>query len=209
VLVGPNSSGKSDLLRLLANLMPLSSGTVLINNISLQNPSVAARHFGYAAQGLIFWPYFTGREILRCVCALFNLFARQADDRIELVADLLEISPLLDQPVSSYSPANKHHLHIARCLLHDPAVLLLDNPFASLDHLAVHNLQRIIREVLVGQLKKTVLLSSNRLEDVLGTSASAALLHRGQLLWHKPASTISFDGLLKDYKQSLLEAVKC
>ncbi|HET9227667.1 MAG TPA: ABC transporter ATP-binding protein [Thermoanaerobaculia bacterium] len=125
VLVGPNGAGKTTLLRVLAGLLRPDSGNVDIPR--------DRRHIGYIPQEIALDPEMTGRETLALLAALHGVPRRERTDRIVRLAESFGTAGHLDQPVASWSGGLKRRLHLAAGMIHDPDLLLLDEPTAGLD----------------------------------------------------------------------------
>ena len=125
VLTGPNGAGKTTLLRVLAGLLRPDAGTVEIPR--------ERRRIGYITQDLALDPEMTGRETLSLLAALHGVPRRERPDRIERLAESCGTAGHLDKPVARWSGGLKRRLHLAAGMIHDPDLLLLDEPTAGLD----------------------------------------------------------------------------
>ena len=125
VVVGPNGAGKTTLLRVLAGLLRPDSGTV-------EAPG-DRRRIGYIPQELALDPEMTGRETLALLAALHGVPRRERGERIAGLAESFGTAGHLDRPVASWSGGLKRRLHLAAGMIHDPDLLLLDEPTAGLD----------------------------------------------------------------------------
>lgn len=124
-VVGPNGAGKTTLLRVLAGLLRPDSGNVEIPG--------DRRLIGYIPQDLALDPEMTGRETLALLAALHGVPRQKRPDRIERLAESFGTAGHLDRPVASWSGGLKRRLHLAAGMIHDPDLLLLDEPTAGLD----------------------------------------------------------------------------
>ncbi len=138
-LLGPNGAGKSTLLRLLAGRLPSSAGTVEV--LGVADPAKAGRNernalrrdLGFVPQDLALDPEMTGRETLDLLAALHGVPRSHRPARIAELAANFGIEKPLDRPVATWSGGQKRRLHLAAGMIHDPALLLLDEPTAGLD----------------------------------------------------------------------------
>ena len=196
-LLGPNGAGKSTLIRILAGLIPATGGSVKIKGrIGL-----------FTAASQSFWGFMDGRKNLEYFCALQNITGKAARKIIDRMTALFEMgSYIRRRPVWSYSSGMKHRLLLARTLLHDPDILLLDEPVTFLDPIAARKFHILLRERLNKVLKKTILLSTHQLEEAQEISDTLGFLFQGQLLWEKNAAPFRAReaNLLNEY----LETVK-
>ncbi len=138
-LLGPNGAGKSTLLRLLAGRLAPSAGTVTV--LGVDDPATAGRSerkalltdIGFVPQDLALDPEMTGRETLDLIAALHAVPKVSRAARISEVAAAFGIEKPLERPVATWSGGQKRRLHLAAGMIHDPALLLLDEPTAGLD----------------------------------------------------------------------------
>ena len=130
-LLGPNGAGKSTLLRLLAGRLAPSGGTVEL--LGAGDPATLRREIGFVPQDLALDPEMTGRETLDLIAALHQVPRAGRPERIAKVAAAFGIEKPLDRPVATWSGGQKRRLHLAAGMIHDPALLLLDEPTAGLD----------------------------------------------------------------------------
>ncbi|HYO16899.1 MAG TPA: ABC transporter ATP-binding protein, partial [Thermoanaerobaculia bacterium] len=137
VLVGPNGAGKTTLLRILAGLLPPSAGSVM--TLGVDNPAAGRRRrdlrrrIGYIPQEIALDPEMTGRETLSLLATLHEVERKDRTERVESLAAAFGLSGHLPRPVSSWSGGLRRRLHLAAGMIHDPDLLLLDEPTAGLD----------------------------------------------------------------------------
>ena len=150
-IVGPNGAGKSTLLRVLATLIIPTRGRAWIERLRRRARGCpGARQFGYHTGGDEgFYARLSGRENLAFFAAMNNITGADARDRIKVAAERMGISGELDRQVRTFSTGMTHRLGLARALLHQPAILLLDEPTRSLDPLAAADFRRLLKEDLV------------------------------------------------------------
>ncbi len=177
-LLGPNGAGKTTTLRCLCTLAEPDAGRVEVSGISVvENPRLARRYLGYIAQEVALDKVLTGRELLQLQAALYHLPRTAAKERIELVLKLLDLEPYADKKTGTYSGGLKKRLDLAAGLLHQPSVLVLDEPTVGLDiesRMAVWNFLRGLREQ-----GTTVLLTSHYLEEVDALADRVAIIDQG------------------------------
>src|SRR3984957_6794522 len=147
-LVGHNGAGKSTLLRILATLLFPTRGHAALGGFDVEREGAGARsQLGYHTGGDEgFYQRLTGRENLTFFAAMNNLTGADAQKKIEEVAKWLGMSGDLDRQMRTLSTGMTHRLGLARALLHDPAVLLLDEPTRSLDPLAAADFRRMLKD---------------------------------------------------------------
>lgn len=184
-LVGPSGAGKSTALRVLATLQPYRAGTVLVDGIDLQvDPAAVRRLVGFLPDAFGLYDDLTVTEYLDFWAESYRVPARR---RRRLIADLLELFDLGGQAHASlrHLPRGQvQRLGLARTLIHDPPILLLDEPMAGLDPRAREDTRQIMREL--GRLGKTILVSSHLLSDLSQVCTHLGVMRAGSLVVEGP-----------------------
>ncbi len=181
VLRGDNGSGKTTLLRLIAGLLVPDSGSVEVLGQPPHRDRATRAHVGWVGgdeRGL--FPRLTGRHNLEFFAALHDLSAAETSQRITALDEELELGEVLDRPSGECSAGMKARLTLARALLHDPTILLLDELTRSLDDHHVATVHRALRRRL--HSGATVIASSHRAGDAQGLGATERTLRDGRLL---------------------------
>lgn len=180
-LLGPNGAGKTTTLRCLCTLTEPDTGKIEVSGISvLDNPRSARQHLGYVAQEVAIDKVLTGRELLQLQAALYHLPKAIAQERINLVIQRLGLENYIDKKSGTYSGGIRKRLDLAAGLLHQPDVLVLDEPTVGLDiesRVAVWNFLRQIRDE-----GTTVLLTSHYLEEVDALADRVAIIDQGVVI---------------------------
>jgi ABC-2 type transport system ATP-binding protein len=181
-LVGPNGAGKTTLLRILATLVTPSSGNAFVCGRHVVTESDAVRRMiGYvSSEERSFYWRLTGKDNLLFFAALHGITGRQARLRIDQALTEVGLKETGSRRFREYSTGMKQALGIARAMLHDPPVLLLDEPTRSLSP----NVAREVRVLLRRQAEtegKTILISSHNLKEVEDLADQIAILHQGVL----------------------------
>ena len=164
-LIGPNGSGKTTLMLMLASLLKPDNGTIRIGGFDplTQTASVRA-NLGWMPDVLGSWSSLTVRTTLEITGRMYNLDRAAATARASELIALVGLDDLADQPTRVLSRGQKQRLSLARALVHDPSVLLLDEPASGLDPAARIDLRNLVRRVAAEG--KTVLVSSHVLAEL-------------------------------------------
>ncbi len=191
--LGPNGAGKTTTMKMLLGLIRPSagSGTVLGMDIASESEEVR-RRVGYLPQEPRFYPHMTARETLTFSAGFFfsgpeSGIASRVDEMLELVG----IADRADRPIKSFSGGEMQRLGIAQAQIHQPDLLILDEPAAALDPLG----RRDVLEILARLTERsTVFYSTHILEDVQRVSDSVCILNRGRVVAQGPIDEILTDG---------------
>lgn len=164
-LVGPNGSGKTTLLLMLASLLAPDAGSIRIGGIDpVADPAAARAMLGWMPDALGAWPSLTARETLVMTGRLYGLEPEQARVGAARLLDEVGLRELADTPARVFSRGQKQRLGLARALVHDPRVLLLDEPASGLDPQARIDLRVLLRRL--ASEGRTILLSSHILSEL-------------------------------------------
>ncbi|TAD79311.1 MAG: ATP-binding cassette domain-containing protein [Oscillatoriales cyanobacterium] len=180
-LLGPNGAGKTTTIRCLCTLARPDAGDISVSGLSvLDQPRAARKRLGYVAQEVALDKVLTGREMLELHGALYHLSRSAIAQRIAAMADLLDLGDWLDRKTGTYSGGIRKRLDLATGLLHEPDVLVLDEPTVGLDiesRLAVWDFLRKLPA-----LGTTVLITSHYLEEIDALADRVAILDRGETI---------------------------
>jgi ABC-2 type transport system ATP-binding protein len=178
--IGPNGAGKTTTLRILTGLTSGYTGTVTLDGADVEKRrGTLHRSIGYLPQDGGFQEWRTTRRTLMTFGRLSGLDARKLPRRVRAVLDLLAISEYADRRIVHLSGGTRQKLLFAQAILHDPQVLILDEPLSGLDPASRHQMKRIMK--VTAEEGRTVLLSSHVLADVEDLADRIAILHRGRI----------------------------
>ncbi|MBC7248288.1 MAG: ABC transporter ATP-binding protein [Actinobacteria bacterium] len=195
-LLGSNGAGKTTFIRIAAGLLLPTSGSVLVWGKDAGGGGTQTRgRLGMAiGEERSFYWRLTGRQNLEFFASLHGMGARATAERTRELAELLGLDEVLDVPFSDHSAGMRQRMALARALLHDPDLLLLDEPTRSLSPEAALPLQCFIREELAGRRGKTVLLATQDMREAERLCRDVVLLHRGHVLFAGPLSRLLEEG---------------
>ncbi len=196
VLVGPNGAGKTTLLRLLATLARPTTGEVRVGGWLLPQSADRVRaHLGFVSHQPLLYADLTAEENLRFFARMYAL--QNASARIGEALDLVGLAKRRDDLVGSFSRGMQQRLTIARATLHQPDVLLLDEPYTGLDQDAVAMLDEVLRSVASGG--RTIVMTTHNLARGLCNSHRVAVLSRGRIVFQAASDTMDPGGFQQIY----------
>jgi len=179
--LGPNGSGKTTTAKMLAGLLVPSSGRVEYDGRDIHIDPIAYRHeLGYIQEEAFLYPFLSGREYLELIGRLREIPGSLLTMKIERFLDLFGILPAADQTIASYSKGMRQKVLITAALLHDPDVILFDEPESGLDVTTTLVLRHLVRTL--ASRGKAVLYSSHILEVVERVCTRVIVLHEGSVV---------------------------
>jgi ABC-2 type transport system ATP-binding protein len=189
--LGPNGAGKTTMIRMLLGLTQASAGEMrLLGRPVPQERGVALQRVGAIVEDPRFHPYLSGEENLRVVAAVRG---QEAAGRIAPALARVGLAERAGEKVKRYSLGMRQRLGVARCLLADPHLLILDEPTNGLDPGGIQEFREMIR-ALVEQEGRTVFLSSHLLDEVEKICDAAAIVDRGKVVTQGPISELAEGG---------------
>jgi ABC-2 type transport system ATP-binding protein len=179
--LGPNGSGKSTTMKMVTGLIEMSSGEILFQGKRIQDDLIAyKRRMGYVPEEPYLYQHLSGAEYLTMVGQLRSLTAKQTSERIDGLLRLLSLYDDRHASISGYSKGMRQKVLIAAALMHNPDLMLLDEPFSGLDVGSALVLRSLIQELAARG--KVVLFSSHELDTVERVSSRVVIIHRGKLV---------------------------
>jgi ABC-2 type transport system ATP-binding protein len=179
-LLGPNGAGKTTTIRMLVGLLRPTRGSVRVCGYDLvKDPRSAHLHIGYVPDEPCLYDKLTGREFLWFIADMFGMPRHLAGSRIDREIEHFELAEFADDLAESYSLGMKQRLVFAASLLHDPAVLILDEPMVGLDPRSV----RIVKDLLRARTQEgmTIFMSTHTLAMAEEMADRVGIMVRGQL----------------------------
>ncbi len=178
--LGPNGAGKTTTMRMLAGFLPPSAGTAYLAGIDIRsNPRAAQHRLGYLPEGAPLYGDMTPRSLLHFVADIRGLTGSRKRLRFDEMIERLELASVIDRPIDMLSKGFKRRVGLAQALIHDPDILILDEPTDGLDPNQKHQVRALITEM---QADKAIIISTHILEEVEAVCGRAVIIARGQLL---------------------------
>ncbi|MDX2077299.1 MAG: ABC transporter ATP-binding protein [bacterium] len=177
-LLGPNGAGKTTAMRMMLDLIQPTSGDVSIYGQDVRTHHDILRRVGMMIEGASFYPYLTGRKNLILLAKTHGLTDKNAVNR---VLDIVKLTDKADLRFGTYSLGMKQRLGLAGALLHDPDLLILDEPTNGLDPNGILEMRLLLRD-LVDNHGKTICFSSHALTEVEHLCDNLAIIHKGEIV---------------------------
>ena len=179
--IGPNGAGKSSTIRVLATLLPEFRGSARIMNISVRaRPHEVREKIGYVPDFFGVYEDLTAREYLHFFAAAYRLPMSKRKAVVDDVLQLTDLTGKIDSQVDSLSRGMKQRLSLARVLLHDPAVLLLDEPASGLDPRARIEMRELLKALK--EMGKTIIISSHILHELAQLCTRIGIIETGRMV---------------------------
>lgn len=180
-LLGPNGAGKTTTIRCLCTLTLPDAGKLEVMGVSvIEDPRRVRQRLGYIAQEVALDKVLTGRELLELQAAIYHLPGKLAKSRIDQMVELLELTDWADKKTGTYSGGLKKRLDLAAGLLHQPDVLVLDEPTVGLDIESRSAVWRFLRQLQAAGT--TILITSHYLEEVDALADRVAIIDQGKVI---------------------------
>ncbi|EIL8447265.1 ATP-binding cassette domain-containing protein [Clostridium perfringens] len=188
-LLGRNGAGKTTAIRILLGILPSDTGKVLVDNKKL---SFDENAFGYLPEERGLYLKYTVKSQLMHFASLYGMKKKEALNSIEYWLEKFEISEYLNKKVETLSKGNKQKIQLIVAVMHDPEVIILDEPFSGLDPVNVELFKTVIRELLAKG--KTLIFSSHRMADVEEFCDDIIMLKKGETILQG-----NLDNIKEDY----------
>jgi ABC-2 type transport system ATP-binding protein len=190
--LGPNGAGKSTTMKLLTGYLAPSAGEAKIAGHNMASDRLAgSERLGYLPENGPLYPDMTPLSLLNFFADARGLKKNQKKDRLETVIDMCALGGVMHKPIGKLSRGYRQRVGMAQVLLHEPDVLILDEPTAGLDPNQIHEVRETIRKL--GQ-NKTILLSTHILQEVEAMTNRVLFIDEGRLVFDGPIKDILKDG---------------
>ena len=195
--IGHNGAGKTTTLKSVAGILQFDEGEITIDGISIkENPLECKRRFAYIPDNPDLYDYMTGIKYLNFIADIFGVGANERQERIRKYADAFELTADLAQPIAAYSHGMKQKLAIISAWLHEPKLILMDEPFVGLDPKAAHLLKEMMREMC--DEGGAIFFSTHVLEVAEKLCDKVAIIKAGKLIRSGTMEEVKGDESLED-----------
>ncbi|MEL0213413.1 MAG: ABC transporter ATP-binding protein [Euryarchaeota archaeon] len=179
-ILGPNGAGKSTLFKLLMGRLKPSSGHVRLFGVDPWESTAPYRRVGYVAETEKLYDWMTGHDFVSTLARLHGMTREEASDRASHVLEFVGLADVQNKEIGKYSKGMRQRVKIAHALVHDPDLIILDEPLHGCDPIARTSIMSVIRDL--GTQGKTVLVSSHILDEIERITEQIVILHNGRLL---------------------------
>ena len=194
--IGHNGAGKTTTLRSIAGIMQFEEGTITIDGHSIKEEPLACKKImAYIPDNPDLYEFMSGIQYLNFIADIFGVDVSTRDERIHRYTDLFEITNVLDDAISSYSHGMKQKLAIVSAWIHEPKLILMDEPFVGLDPKASHILKQMMREFC--DQGNAILFSTHVLEVAEKLCDRVAIIKDGKLMRSSTMEDVKGDSSLE------------
>lgn len=178
--LGPNGSGKSTTMKMIAGFLNPTSGTARVAGFDVtKHPIEVKKRIGYLPEGAPAWPDMTPSTLLKFCAAVRGYNGKEASVRISEAVAKTQLSTVLEQPIETLSKGFHHRVGLAQALLHNPDVLILDEPTDGLDPNQKHEVRELIKQM---SGEKSIIISTHILEEVGAVCTRAIIISNGGIV---------------------------
>ena len=179
--IGHNGAGKTTTLKAIVGIHGFDEGEILVNGISVKdNPIEAKKQLAYIPDNPDLYDYMTGIQYLEFISNIFGVSTKDRKTKIEKYADMLEIKDSLNQDIATYSHGMKQKLAIIGALVHDPKLIIMDEPFVGLDPKASFQLKQVMKEMC--EHGTAIFFSTHVLDTAEKLCDKVAIIKNGKLI---------------------------
>ena len=195
--IGHNGAGKTTTLKSVAGILTYDQGEIYINGISAkQNPINVKKIMAYIPDNPDIYDFMTGVQYLNFIADIYGVSQKDREDRILKYGDMFELTDKLSDPVDSYSHGMQQKLAVMSALIHDPKLILMDEPFVGLDPMAAHLLKTTMRDICDNG--GAIFFSTHVLEVAEKLCDKVAIIKNGKLIKSGTMEEVRGDDSLED-----------
>ena len=203
--LGPNGAGKSTTMKMICGFLDPDAGQVQIDGDDVrENPIAVKQRIGYLPEGAPLYGDMTTRAFLKFIAQIRGFRGPEIDQRIQQVVDKTSLHSVLDKTIETLSKGFKRRVGLAQAIIHDPQVLILDEPTDGLDPNQKHEVRNLIRSMAQD---KIIILSTHILEEVDAVCTRAVIISAGKLVFDGSPDTLTQRSVLHNALSVVLEAV--
>jgi ABC-2 type transport system ATP-binding protein len=179
--LGPTGAGKSTTMRMITGFLTPTGGAVRIAGVDVNvDPISAKKRIGYLPEGAPLYSDMTPRTLLEFIAEAREIPSAERASRIEMIAAKVNITGVLDQQIETLSKGYKRRVGLAQAIIHDPEILILDEPTDGLDPNQKHEVRQLIQEM---SKDKVIILSTHILEEVEAVCTRAIIITQGKVVF--------------------------
>jgi len=179
--LGPNGAGKSTTMKMITGFIEPTSGKIKIKNLSIKDNSLEVKKYiGYLPEGAPLYGEMTTYDFLVFVAKIRGIHKNQLPDAISMVVENLSLHDVLNKRIEHLSKGFKRRVGIAQAIIHDPEILIMDEPTDGLDPNQKYDVRELIKKI---SKDKTIIISTHILEEVEAVCTRAAIIAKGKLLF--------------------------
>lgn len=195
--IGHNGAGKTTTLKAVVGILQFDKGEVFIKGESIRkNPLACKQKIAYIPDNPDLYEFMTGIKFLNFIADIFGVPEEKRQERIRKYADLFEMTENLAQPIASYSHGMKQKLAIISAWIHEPKLIIMDEPFVGLDPKAAHILKQMMREIC--DEEGAIFFSTHVLEVAEKLCDKVAIIRNGQLIQSGTMQEVKGDDSLEE-----------
>ncbi|QSX06075.1 ABC transporter ATP-binding protein [Sedimentibacter sp. zth1] len=202
--IGHNGAGKTTTIKSVVGILDFEEGEILINGKSIKkHPIECKKEIAFIPDNPDIYPFMTGIKYLNFIADIFDIDSELREQRIKKYADAFEITSDLGSPIASYSHGMKQKLAIISALIHEPKLLILDEPFVGLDPKASHTLKEYMKEMC--SKGSAIFFSTHVLEVAEKLCNKVAIIKKGSLMATGSMEKVKGDSSLEEIFLELIE----
>lgn len=195
--IGHNGAGKTTTLKAVVGIMDFDNGEILVDGVSIkENPLECKKKIAYIPDNPDLYDFMTGIKYLNFISDIFGVGAQEREERIRKYADMFEITSDLAQPIGAYSHGMKQKLAIIAAWIHEPKLIIMDEPFVGLDPKAAHILKKMMREMC--DKGGAIFFSTHVLEVAEKLCDKVAIIRKGKLIRSGSMEEVKGDDSLEE-----------
>lgn len=195
--IGHNGAGKTTTLKSIVGILPFDEGEIYIGGKSMkENPLACKEMMAYIPDNPDLYEYLSGIQYLNFVADVYKVSPKDREERIQKYADMLELTDDLAQPISAYSHGMKQKLAVISAFIHDPKLIIMDEPFVGLDPKASHLLKQMMRDIC--DQGGAIFFSTHVLEVAEKLCDRIAIIKKGKLIISGRTQDVTQNDSLED-----------